>query len=376
MIELTSRWVVACLLAGVVAFAALPASAEPPSAQARSAARTLARQGDRLWDRADYAGALDKFNRAFALVGVPPLAVRQAECLEKLGRLVEASETFLAVSRTQLEPDSPAAFRRAVDTAKKRGPELRARLPLITVVIEGEHLEGARLTLDGNEVPAALWGTQWPADPGDHVLELSQGKRIAKQQVTLRERDAERIVLELPPGDDEPPAAATPPPTGEPAPTPASGPRAEPAASPAPTQAAAPVPPPATAPEPAPASAPAPEPDTTEPAGSSQVIWGWVGIGVGVAGVATGAVTGAMLTSQRGELDESCVGTRCPPSKQDDVDRYNQLRPIPTIGFAVGAVGLGAGLYLLLTAPESSATAHGQVEPWVGLGSAGVRGSF
>ena len=49
-----------------------------------------------------------------------------------------------------------------------------------------------------------------------------------------------------------------------------------------------------------------------------------------------------------------------------------------TIGFVVGALGVGGGLALLFTAPsdaDASATAAG-VAPYIGLGQVGATGRF
>jgi hypothetical protein len=90
-----------------------------------------------------------------------------------------------------------------------------------------------------------------------------------------------------------------------------------------------------------------------------------------------GGVTGAMVLSKQKELESSdeCVNEACGPAEHDKVDDYNALRPISTAGFVVGGVGVAAGLTLLLTAPKSPET-EAHVSPWVGIGSAGVRGRF
>ena len=61
--------------------------AQPDDATKNSARRLGEEAGD-LYDKGDYAGALDKYRRAFALVEVPTLGVRIARCLAKLGKLV------------------------------------------------------------------------------------------------------------------------------------------------------------------------------------------------------------------------------------------------------------------------------------------------
>jgi hypothetical protein len=76
------------------------------------------------------------------------------------------------------------------------------------------------------------------------------------------------------------------------------------------------------------------------------------------------------------EGDGTCVDGKCPTSASGDVDSVNSLRTISTVGFAVGVVGLGAGVALLLAAPPSSESEKAAVRPWVGLGAAGMAGRF
>ena len=65
------------------------------------------------------------------------------------------------------------------------------------------------------------------------------------------------------------------------------------------------------------------------------------------------------------------------PKRGDDNDSYHRWRNVSTMGFSVGTITLGTGVLLVLTSPsEGQETDTAKVEPWVGLGSAGVRGGF
>ena len=170
---------------------------------------------------------------------------------------------------------------------------------------------------------------------------------MVTQQVTIAERERKAVTLRF---------------GAEPA---------APVASPAMQGAAPPPPAGATAPPP-PAAADA---DTT-PDGSMQRTFGWVGIGVGGAGILFGTVTGLMAVSNRSDLDANgCVDSGCYLDQKDDVDSYNALRTISTVGFVIGFVGAAAGVTLLLTAPESPSSGV-ETHAWLGLGSAGVAGRF
>ena len=75
---------------------------------------------------------------------------------------------------------------------------------------------------------------------------------------------------------------------------------------------------------------------------------GWVGLGVGGAGLVFGGVTGLVVLSKKSALeDDGCVDARCYSDQADDVDSYNSMRTLSTVGFAVGGLGVAAGAALL-----------------------------
>jgi hypothetical protein len=134
------------------------------------------------------------------------------------------------------------------------------------------------------------------------------------------------------------------------------------------------VPPPdERAPEPSvPPSPPSP------PAGSARppVAWIALGLGVGVVGLAVGAGAGVAAGSKHEALVRDCAPDGvCPPAERGALDDFHTLTTWSTVGYVVGAAGfIGAGIVWLVRPRPShtGATAHA----WVGLGSAGVAGSF
>lgn len=81
-------------------------------------------------------------------------------------------------------------------------------------------------------------------------------------------------------------------------------------------------------------------------------------------------------STEPGNLDDACANKVCPASQQDTIDSGKTMATVSTVGFVVGAVGLGLGSVLLLTSPSASPTAKRRVEPQIGLGSIGLRGAF
>jgi len=307
------------------------AAGQPVSDSTRAAARKLGEEANALFASGDYAAALDKYDRADALVSVPTLGVRAARCLVKLGRLVEASERYLAVTRMELAPKAPKVHHEALVDAQEERRALLPRIPAIVIKVAGSS-EGSEVLLDGKALPPALLGIEQPIDPGAHRVEVRRGDRVTSQELSIAEGEKKQLAL-VPP--EAAPAAA---------PQPAAEPRTV---------------------GPGPGVAP-------DRGGSSLRTLGWVALGVGAVGVLAGAVTGGIAIANKSALDEDCPDRQCPPSQWDDVESYDKLRTYSTIGFSVGVVGLAAGTVLLLAAPSEKAARRSELRPWAGIGRHGV----
>ena len=123
------------------------------------------------------------------------------------------------------------------------------------------------------------------------------------------------------------------------------------------------------------ASAPPPPPPAVPPADRSSP-WptiGVVGLATGSAFVIAGVVTGLMAKAKTDDIKSQCTGDHCPRSLTDDRDSAIRLATFSTIGFAVGAVGVGIGLYGI-TRPAPSSGAALRVD--VGPGHVGLGGRF
>lgn len=301
-------WSVAALVA--LAVASVPASAVAqgagkvahgaPDTATRATARSLAEEAFSLFDKGDYAVALDRFDRADALVHAPTLGLGAARSLSRLGRLVDASERYLEVTRFPLDKKSSPAFRDAVSSAESELEALRPRVPSLTIVLQNG--EGAHVTLDGRAVVPALIGVKQPIDPGAHKIAVENGGASVARTVTLREAEAKEIVI--------------------PVPTPE---------TPAPTSTSDPPP---------------------VPASKTQRNMAIVGLGLGAVGVGVGVAFGVRALGERSDLDgQGCAAHVCPPSLASDVSRYNASRTVSTAFLIGGGVTLAVGVVLLATAP-------------------------
>lgn len=199
----------------VALFLASPsASAQPVDAATKSAARGVAEEALKLYDKGDYAGAYEKANRANELVHAPTMALLTGRCLEKLGRFVEASEKYLEASRGPLEPGASAAQKSAQTEAEKARTALMPRIPSVELALDPPAPD-AQVMLDGKSVPAAMVGIKRPIDPGKHNVSVSRGGASATQDFSLKEAESVRVVLKAP---GKPGVAYYPPPPGGPPP--------------------------------------------------------------------------------------------------------------------------------------------------------------
>jgi hypothetical protein len=112
---------------------------------------------------------------------------------------------------------------------------------------------------------------------------------------------------------------------------------------------------------------------------------------VGGAGLALGAVTGVLALRKHGQLSTACPRNTCGVPQKGDLDSYHTLGQLSTIGFVVAGVGAATGTVLLFMRPQpqedeadsarsgsarTRTTSRVRVSPFVGLGSAGVEGTF
>jgi hypothetical protein len=306
------------------------AHAQAPAADAdRVSARQLGEEGKRLFEAGDFAGALDRFQRADALVRRHTLGVRIARCLVKLGRLTEALDRYVAVSRMELpagvEPGILAVQKDALAEAEAEGAALARRIPSVVIEVRGAS-EPVVVTVDGAVVPAALLGAKRAVDPGAHKIAAASAGRQAAREVSVREGESVPVTLTFAADHDEGSRPTVP------------------------LMPAAPSPPPA------------------------QRNAAIASLAIGAGGLALGAITGALAVAKKSALDAPCgANLQCPLASWSDADAYNRLRTASTIGFAAGAGVAALGGVLLLTAPRAPVPAAAL---WISPRGAGVGVAF
>lgn len=340
-----SRTLTLCLGVGLLTVATITAapavSAQEIDATSHGAARTLGYSGVEAYQRGDYRVASEKLEKSFKMLRVPSVGLWSARALEKLGLLVEAAERYREVGRLSLGRGDQAVQRQAQAEAEEELKALGPRVPSLEIIVQSASAS-ARIALDGVELAPELIGEIVPVNPGVHLLTVKDGERSAQRQISVKEAERARVVLDLEQAQ-----------RASPAPAPAAPPRAAPAS-------------------------PADAADNGHSPGRSSALrtTGWVSLAVGGAALAFGATTGAMALAKKGTLDgDGCTDGRCFADQADDVGSYNSLRGLSTAGFIVGAVGAGAGAVILLTAPSSKQPSQG-VAASIGLGRVAVTGRF
>ena len=295
-------------------------------------------------DKADLKGAVKAFAAADALMHVPTTGLELARAQVAVGQLVEARDTALRVTRIPEKPGEPAPFKAARDAAASLNDELGTRIPSLTVALKNLPA-GATPTvdIDGDAVPAEMLGQPRKLDPGHHVVSAKAGSAAGKQEVDLAERESKDVTIELP---------------------------AQVAQAEAKPQDTAP-----------------PEPPPESSGGNKLLLFG--GFGLAGAGVIAGSVTGLLAISKANSIKGSsaCSGTSCNPSVDGDLSAGKTMATISTVSFIVAGVGAALGVTSFFVGGSSAAPnrpadapasepSAARVVPWIGLGSAGVRGAF
>jgi len=350
---------------------ALGVHAAPASAQSyedRAGARTIATEGARAFQEQRWADAVDLFTRAESLVHAPPHLLFVARARVKLGQLVLAREAYTKIIRENLAPKAPQPFHDAQAAAKAELPAIEPRIAMLTVSVAGSEGKTATVTIDGQPLPPAFVGAPKPMDPGEHHLQASgEGMASDVVTVTLKEGGRQNLSLTMVAKKGATPVATAP-----------SLPASAPPMPGAPSSSSPPDTP----------SRVDTTPDQVAPAGGSKGLryGSYAAFGVGAVGLGLGAVFVLQSAGKRKDADGYCPDpNRCPVSLRDTVDglddQARKAQTLSVVGFAVGGVGVAAGVTMLLLSnkrsePATTAQQAVTLQPWVGPTSWGVTGRF
>ncbi len=158
-------------------------------------ARKLANSGVDAFEAGDCARALELLARAESLHSAPVHLQYMARCYKKQGKWVSATEAWRKIIRS-VDAGSPAVFQRAAEEARGELPAAEAKLgPLARKV---EPSEGAKVLLDGKEIPAATIGVPQVIDPGPHEVTVSApGYATKTQRLSVESKGSADVTIIL-----------------------------------------------------------------------------------------------------------------------------------------------------------------------------------
>jgi tetratricopeptide (TPR) repeat protein len=299
------------------------ARADEGAASIRMAARELAVSGADAYDKADYATALDRFQRAESLYKAPSIAVMVARCLARVGRLVEAVDKYEETLRMPLDASAPEAFQRAVAEAKGEVEAARARVARLELRLPSEVPVGAEVRLDGRTVPPALLGVAIPVNPGTHHVVAQVGDRPpTNYDLSLAEGVHQSVQIAFASAAPDSPVVLAPP-------------------------------------------APTLEAERKSPTLAIALLTG------GGIALAAGTVTGIAALGHKSDLDKQCT-PGCPTNMSSDLKAFRLDRTLSYVGFGVGLAAVGVGTYFLLHRDSSGSQVGALVLP----GGAALTGTF
>jgi len=319
----------------------------------RATARDAANSGRAAFDAGQYEKAIDQFSRAEQLVHAPPHLLYLARSQAKLGKLVAAHETYLKIKRETLKPGAPKAFSDAQAFAEQELPSVDARLPYVTVTLQGAPADGVTVDMDGTPLSSAMIGIPLPTDPGQHVFKASGTATSDPVTVTVAEAAKQTVLLNVhATGLSAAPLAVA---NGNANPT-----------------------------------TKEPQADDRAQHGSGLRIASYVSFGVGAIGLGMGTyflLKSNSTDDDAGKLFDQCVAMNpsgnCGPLRDQYEAKNSDANSQRGIGIAstiVGGVGVAAGVtFLILDANRSGKSARQttpHVTPVFGFNTVGLAGTF
>jgi hypothetical protein len=298
-------WVLILLWIGVSATARAQSSDE-------TAAEALFLEGRRLMEQKLFDQACAKFSASYKVDAGIGTLLNLASCHAAAGRTATAWTLFREAASLATKQND--ARRKAF--AAQRADDLEPKLVRLMIVVpQQSRAVGLRVQRGGVLVAETSWGTAVPVDPGTHHIEArAPGKRPWGADVTAGS-DGAVVRVEVPPLEKDPTA------------------HEERGRAPS-NEAIAPSP---------------------RESSSTQRILGYIVGGVGLVGlgVGTGFVFAAKATWD--DARERCPedGSRCDSAGVELGEQARSKAQVASFAFIAGALAIGTGAVLVLTAPPS-----------------------
>jgi hypothetical protein len=335
---------------------AAPGAWAQPSGADRETARSMMQEGRDLRDKGDLKGALQRFKAADDIMHVPTTALEVARVQVTLGLLIEARDTIAAIRKSPVQPDDPAPFKDARSKADDLDSKVEGRVPSLAITVTGAaETETPAIAVDGVSLPVGAAGIPRKINPGHHVVTARTASGEAKEEVDVVEgekKDVALVIVAGTPSDSEAPVEA----------------------------------------------------DVKHGTVHSPSAITWTGVAFAGVGVVAGTITGIMTLSKASSVKKECLGSGMTCTDQtgiSDLSSGNSLATVSDIAFAVAVAGAGVAIESLIVghkpsststtsapatdpeaapsepaAPPPASESRLHMTPWIGLGSAGVFGTF
>jgi hypothetical protein len=290
-------------------------------------AEELFNDAKRLLDQGKADLACPKFAESLRLSPTLGTRLNLARCYEVQGRTATAWGQYKEVIRLG------ATDMKRATVAAERVAALEPKLS--RVLLNGKMEPGLKIKLDVDVLDAAILGTAFPIDPGDHQLELSAPGKTTRTMTVHVTAGGQTQTVDIAPLEAE---GEAPPPT--------------------------PI-----------VVAPAPPPPTTE-VSQGKLIGGWVAIGGGIVALGFGIAFGVTTLGLASDVATGCLASGPCPT-QDLLDKNSTAHTFAILAdvlIPVGVVAAGLGTWLVATAshhPKSNVTGI-RVLPLLSPSSGGV----
>jgi hypothetical protein len=289
--------------AGVLPEAATPVQRE--QAQSRFA------RGRDMLSKNQYDQALVEFRASHDIVASPNTRLEIARCLRSMGKLVAAYAELGRASveaKEQLAQDS--RYKRAYDSAIAERTEIEPQLGFVTLTIQNA-TDDTKVVVGGEEIRRAAWNEPAPVAPSaTDIVVTTPGHEPVVRSITLAAGQKTALTIDASSGATTDGAVA----------------------------------------------APGPPPDVT-PSGSGPSLrtWAYVSGGVGAAGFVAAGIFGVLAKSTYDDLNGACHGGPCPSSKTGEISSGKSQETVANVGLGVGIAGLAVGAVLfVLSMPKSA----------------------
>jgi hypothetical protein len=296
-----------------------PAFAAPtpsrPTADDTAEAQRLFEEALALLDQNRAHQACPKLEQSLELDPGVGTQFQLADCYERIGKRATAYRLFGEVAQRCAALAAPEHEQLAL----QRKATLQSQLQYLEFRIESP-IEGLELSIDQIPIPREQWSQRLPIDPGEHQFEVrAEGYQTLRGIVTVSLGDQVTPLtvgrLQTIPPDQRQVAASVTEPSGH--------------------------------------------VELSKPSahiGTYRTI-GYLGAGVGVAGLAVGGVYGLLALSKKNESDPDCLGQKCStPTATELHNDAVRAGNLSTTFFVAGGVVTAASLALLLSLPKQNRT--------------------